>query len=76
MWAMYKLVRCREEHTGGGDGDDETDLEEGDDNDDDGGDDNGDGKKRKWPTVKRVRFSKRVLDMFETSAFYKIINKV
>lgn len=66
---MFKIVRRRQEHTGGGDGDDDgTDLEgEGD-----GGKDGA--KKRK--ISKRVRFSKSVLDAFEKSVFFRALDEV
>lgn len=73
-WAIYKLVCRRQEHTGGGDGDDETDLEGGSDQANDEDDD----KKRKHKPTKHppVRFSKRVLDSFENSVYFPIIDRV
>lgn len=60
-WAMFKVVRRHQNHTGGGDGDepdDGTDVETG-----------GDGG-RKPKVLKRVHFSKSVLDTFEQSEFF------
>ncbi|KZP34565.1 hypothetical protein FIBSPDRAFT_881082 [Athelia psychrophila] len=69
FWAMFKIVRQRQDHTGGGDGDDDgTDLEGGGDGADEGT------KKRK--VSKRVRFSKSVLDTFEHSVYFEALDAV
>lgn len=71
---MFKEVRRRQDHTGGGDGDDVTDHDEAEGE----GEANGDGKrkKQKKKTVKKARFTKNVLDGFEESVFYPIIDRV
>jgi hypothetical protein len=79
LWDIYKAVRRRQEHTGGGDGDDATD----DETDEDGNDDvdvddgpEGANKRKKPKKTARGRFSKKTLDAFEESEFYVLIDAV
>ncbi|KZP09677.1 hypothetical protein FIBSPDRAFT_963726 [Athelia psychrophila] len=70
VWSLYKVCRRREDHTGGGDRDAQTDNEGlGDDESDDEG---GGGLPRK-PSK---RISKRQMDAFEGTEFYNIIDWV
>ncbi|KAG2112865.1 hypothetical protein DEU56DRAFT_762003 [Suillus clintonianus] len=75
-WPKYKAVRERQEHTGGGDGDEDG---EGDELDGECGniveDDVAlDGTKRKRTSKKKV--SKKVLDEFEASEIFRAIDAV
>jgi hypothetical protein len=74
---MYKIVCHHQEHTGGGDGDDDTD--DGTDAEDDIEPKkvDGDEKKHKKPTkTAQGRFSKKSLDAFEESVYYELIDVV
>jgi hypothetical protein len=74
---MYKAVQCRQEHTGGGDGDKESNDEDEDDEGDAGDDATVVAEKRKKPVKSRkARFSKKTLDAFEESPYYAMIDDV
>ncbi|KAK7457877.1 hypothetical protein VKT23_010221 [Stygiomarasmius scandens] len=64
VFEKYKAVRVRQEHTGGGDGDADSDAEETKSD-----------LKRKRVTNTR-RFSTAVLDAFEESEYFEVIDKV
>ena len=72
-WPKYKAVWERQEHTGGGDGDEEDDGDEveGESLEDDIA---LDGTKRKYTSKKKM--SKKVLDEFEASEIFKTIDAV
>lgn len=77
MWSIFKIVRRREDHTGGGDGDDGTDLEDNGPGDTEEGEGAAGAKKRKKGVGKtKVRYTKNVLDTFQHSIFYPIIDAV
>ncbi|KIJ43362.1 hypothetical protein M422DRAFT_67869 [Sphaerobolus stellatus SS14] len=63
-WDRYKAVRRRQLHTAGGDGDAKDEPE----------DDSADGKKKK--RKKQKGFSKNVLDAFEASSLFQMIDSV
>jgi hypothetical protein len=63
IWAKYKACRARELHTGGGDSDRDTEAAENV------------GKKR-VKKDKRAEFSDEVLNEFEQSAIYQMIDAV
>ena len=74
-WEKYKAVRERQEHTGGGDGDADRSLDlDADDSDADGDDLAVDGSKPK--RTKKVQFSPQVLDNFENSRIFELIDAV
>ena len=74
-WEKYKAVHKRQEHTGGGDGDADRSLDlDADDSAADGDDLAVDGSKPKW--TKKVQFSPQVLDNFENSWIFKLIDVV
>ncbi|KAI0056072.1 hypothetical protein BV25DRAFT_1921308 [Artomyces pyxidatus] len=83
-WPKYKAVRARQEHTGGGDGDEDRDeAHEGSDDGDDGGagdvEDNTltqKAGKRKRTNPKKAVFSRKVLDAFEVSKVFELIDAV
>ena len=85
FWSLFKCVRRRQEHTGGGDGD-EVDLDDSEDGDDEGEVPETGTKRKKPPPKKhgkdgskegsREQFSPGVMDSFEQSEFYALIDKV
>lgn len=75
MWALYKAVRRRQEHTGGGDGDQDTGSDDdGDDGEDE--DEHGDKTKKRKKTKTKERFTKSVMDNFESSVFFQVLDDV
>lgn len=77
MWALYKQVRRHLDHTGGGDGDEDSDLDdEPDGTSDDDEDETSDKTKKRKKTRTKERFSKSVLDAFETSVYYQALDAV
>ncbi|KAG0704471.1 hypothetical protein DFH29DRAFT_997562 [Suillus ampliporus] len=72
-WLKYKAVQERQEHTGGGDGDED---DNGDEVDGESVEDDIalDGTKRKHTSKKKI--SKKVLDEFEASELFKTIDAV
>lgn len=79
---MYKIIRRREAHTGGGDGDDpsetESNLEEDDDDDLHIEDDEApkQPKTDKPKKTRRERFSQKQLGLFKDSIYYEMIDAV
>ncbi|KDQ09815.1 hypothetical protein BOTBODRAFT_47413 [Botryobasidium botryosum FD-172 SS1] len=86
MWDLYKTVRQREEHTGGGDGDA---TDEGDDAGEGDGDGDGKGneapakseagkspKKRLTSNAKKSKYSTAQLNEFEASEIFRMIDLV
>lgn len=69
---MFKEVCCRQEHTGGGNGDNVTNLDQGDDEKE--GSRKNKKCKKKLLAAKKVRYTKNVLDAFEQSSFFTIID--
>lgn len=77
MWALYKAVRRRQEHTGGGDGDQETGPEDdGDDGEDEDGDEASEKTKKRKKAKTKERFTKSVMDTFESSMFFQVLDDV
>ncbi|KAJ4488805.1 hypothetical protein C8J55DRAFT_604065 [Lentinula edodes] len=62
LWEKYKAVRERQEHTGGGDGD----ADRGED----------DKIKERIARRGKAKFSERVLDAFEASKIFELLDKV
>jgi hypothetical protein len=72
---MFKVVRRRQEHTGGRDGDDDSDDEDEAEEDNDG-EDGKEGSRKRPAKTARARFSKKTLDGFEESVYYRLIDNV
>ena len=84
LWDCYKACRRRVEHTGGGDGN----MRSGESSSQSGEGDNEDGistgvgnakscnKKSKWLGATRGQYLHKVMDVFETSNLYRMIDKV
>ena len=72
-WSMFKEVRRRQEHTGGGDGDDATEDDGEDEDEREGAHEK---KRKRAGQAKKVRYTKNVLDSFESSSFFAIIDAV
>lgn len=74
-WDKYKAVRKQQEHTGGGDGDESRD-DAGSGSDTDNEELSISGEKRKRAGKPKNEFSSTVLDKFEQSKIFDMIDKV
>ncbi|KAG8914341.1 hypothetical protein FRC00_014371 [Tulasnella sp. 408] len=74
IWDKYKACRRRQKHTGGGDPD-EDEVDEDEREDSPAADESSKAKKKTKKKKKKTGFSDQVLDDFESSAIYEMIDQ-